>query len=186
MKWIREHIAEYGGDPNYVVVTGGSAGGHLSSLFALTANDPQFQPGFEDVDTSVRAAVPFYGIYDFADRENVRGPSSMRGMLEKMVMPAALSKDPGLWDTASPICHVSADAPPFFVIHGDYDALAFVEDARLFVSALRGTSQQPVVYAEVPYAQHAFDIFHSERCAHAVNAVARFVEWVRARDGHAV
>ena len=80
---------------------------------------------------------------------------------------------------------LSADAPPFFVIHGDYDTLAFVEDARLFVSALRGVSEQPVVYAEVPYAQHAFDIFHSERSAHAVNAVARFVEWVRARDGHA-
>lgn len=185
MKWIRENIAEYGGDPNYVAVTGGSAGGHLSSLFALTANDPQFQPGFEDVDTSVKAAAPFYGIYDFADRENVRAQSTMVPFLEKYVMPMRLSEDPDFWDQASPVCHVSEDAPPWMAIHGDQDLLAFVEDARLFVTALRTVSKQPVVYAEVPYAQHAFDIFHSERSAQAVNAVTQFLEWVRARDAHA-
>ncbi len=48
LAWIRDHIAEYGGDPDYVVVTGGSAGGHLTALMGLTANDPAFQPGFED------------------------------------------------------------------------------------------------------------------------------------------
>jgi len=185
MKWIRESIAQYGGDPSYVAVTGGSAGGHLSALFALTANEKSLQPGFEDVDTRVVAAVPFYGIYDFADRARVRGRASMRGFLERYVMPKPLSDDPEAWDRASPVRWVRDDAPPFFVIHGDYDALAFVEDARLFVVALRERSKNPVAYAEIPYAQHAFDVFHSERSAQAVNAVARFLEWVRARDGHA-
>lgn len=185
MKWIRENVATYGGDPSFVAVTGGSAGGHLSALFALTANEPSLQPGFEDVDTSVVAAVPFYGIYDFADRDDVRGRSSMRGFLERYVMPARLADDPEAWDRASPVRWVREDAPPFFVIHGSYDALAFVEDARLFVTALRERSREPVVYAEIPYAQHAFDVFHSERSAQAVNAVTRFLEWVRARAGHA-
>ncbi len=45
LAWIREHIAEYGGDPDYVVVTGGSAGGHLTAMMGLTANDPAYQPG---------------------------------------------------------------------------------------------------------------------------------------------
>jgi acetyl esterase/lipase len=181
MRWIRENIADYGGDPDWVAVTGGSAGGHLSALFALTANDPRFQPGFEQVDTRVRAAVPFYGIYDFADRENVRGRSSMRPMLERVVMPVPLDKDPDLWDSASPICRVDDTAPPFFVVHGGQDALAFVEDARLFVTALRAASRHPVAYSELPHAQHAFDVFHSERTAHAVGAAHRFLEWVHAR-----
>jgi acetyl esterase/lipase len=183
MKWIRENIANYGGDPDWVAVTGGSAGGHLSSLFALTANDPRYQPGFEDVDTRVQAAVPFYGIYDFADRQGVRGRSAMLPMLERYVMPVPLLGNEEEWDRASPVCWVGPEAPPFFVIHGDHDALAFVEDARLFSGALRGVSSQPVVYAEVPYAQHAFDVFHSERSAHAVGAVSWFLEWVRAREG---
>ena len=64
--WIREHIAEYGGDPDYIAITGGSAGGHLTALAALTPNDPEWQPGFEDADTSVQLAIPHYGVYDLA------------------------------------------------------------------------------------------------------------------------
>ena len=52
MAWFREHADEHGGDPDFLCVTGGSAGGHLTALVALTANDPRYQPGFEDVDTT--------------------------------------------------------------------------------------------------------------------------------------
>ena len=62
--WVKEHIAEYGGDPAFVAVSGGSAGGHLCALLALSAGDPAFQPGFEEADTSVQACVPFYGVMD--------------------------------------------------------------------------------------------------------------------------
>ncbi len=65
--WVREHAHEYGADPDFICITGGSAGGHLTALAALTANDPALQPGFEDADTSVAAAVPFYGVYDLVE-----------------------------------------------------------------------------------------------------------------------
>ncbi len=65
------------------------------------------------------------------------------------------------------------------MIHGTHDSFAFVEDAREFVRALRDVSREPVVYAELPGAQHAFDVFHSPRSRHAVNATARFLEYVR-------
>ena len=74
--WVKREIAEYGGDPNFIAVTGGSAGGHLSALAALTANDPVFQPGFEDEDTSVQAAVPLYGVYDLLDRAGELAPAA--------------------------------------------------------------------------------------------------------------
>ena len=110
LAWIREHAHEYGGDPGFVAVTGGSAGGHLSSLVALTSGDARFQPGFEDADTSIQAAVPFYGIYDFLDRKNVRGRSSMKPFLERVAMPCGPEADPELWESASPISHVSPDS----------------------------------------------------------------------------
>ncbi|HJP66093.1 MAG TPA: alpha/beta hydrolase, partial [Actinomycetota bacterium] len=66
--WVKEHAEEYGADPDFIVVTGGSAGGHLTALLGVTPNDPQFQPGFEDADTRIQAAVPIYGLYDFTDR----------------------------------------------------------------------------------------------------------------------
>ncbi|MCB0936536.1 MAG: alpha/beta hydrolase, partial [Mycobacterium sp.] len=64
LAWVKREIGNYGGDPEFVALTGGSAGGHLTALAALTPREPIFQPGFEDADTSVVAAVPVYGLYD--------------------------------------------------------------------------------------------------------------------------
>ena len=74
---------------------------------------------------------------------------------------------------------VRADAPPFFVVHGTNDSLAPVEQARSFVELLRKESTSPVVYAELPSTQHAFELFWSPRTIAAVDAVARFCALVR-------
>jgi acetyl esterase/lipase len=180
LAWIRAHIAEYGGDPGFVCVTGGSAGGHLTALTALSANDPRFQPGFEGVDTTVAAAVPFYGVYDFLDRKGIRGSQSMVPILSKQVFKTTPEQDPELWDAMNPITRISEQAPPFLVIQGTHDTLVFVEEAREFVRALKEKSRAPVAYLEMVGAQHAFDVFHSPRSAHAVRAAAAFLEKVRA------
>jgi acetyl esterase/lipase len=181
LAWIRRNVKEYGGDPAFVAVTGGSAGGHLAALMALTCNDRALQPGFERVDTSIAACVPFYGVYDFIDRAGVRHDAGkMVQLLTRSVMPCPPRVDPVLWDLASPITHVRPDAPPFFVLHGTHDSLAKVEEAREFVARLRAVSRSPVAYAELPGAQHAWDFFHSVRSIHSVHAVGRFLEWVHA------
>jgi acetyl esterase/lipase len=180
LAWIKEHIAEYGGDPNWIAITGGSAGGHLSALAALTMNDPQFQPGFEDADTSVRAAVPFYGVYDFTQIDNSVHPM-MVPMLAKHVFKVSRTEIAEPFRIASPIAHISADAPPFFVLHGRNDSLVPVQQARAFTARLREVSRQPVAYAEMPFAQHAFDIFGSARAAHAAAAIEQFLAEVYER-----
>lgn len=174
LAWTKEHIAEYGGDPDWVAITGGSAGGHLSALAALTVNDPQFQPGFEDADTSVRAAVPFYGIYDFTATDNTVHPL-MTPMLAKHVFKLRRGETTEAFRAASPITQISAEAPPFFVLHGRNDSLVPVEQARTFTARLREVSREPVVYAEMPFAQHAFDIFGSVRAADCAVAVEQFL-----------
>lgn len=179
--WIREHIAEYGGDPELLVVTGGSAGGHLCSMVALTANAPEYQPGFEQVDTSVAGCVSFYGVYDFRDRERHWKHTGFQRLLERQVMKATVDEAPEAFDRASPITRVNADAPPFFVIHGTNDTLVPVESARRFVAALRAVSREPVVYLELPGAQHAFEIFPSFRTALVLGGVERFLAWLLSR-----
>jgi acetyl esterase/lipase len=177
--WIREHAAEHGGDPGYVAITGGSAGGHLCALAALTANDPRFQPGFEHVDTSLKAAVPFYGVYDFLDRNDLKR-QKMTPLLQKYVMQCDPQAGRALWEAASPLDHVRADAPPFLVIEGAVDTLVWREEAHEFVRGLRAVSSAPVGYVEIPHAQHAFDVMVNRRSVHTVRAVERFLEWVRA------
>ncbi|OBI09277.1 esterase [Mycobacterium sp. E2462] len=180
LAWVKAHIAEYGGDPEFIAITGGSAGGHLSSLAALTPNDPHFQPGFEDADTRVQAAVPFYGIYDFTKFDKTLHPM-MPGLLIKSIMKQRPSTHQKTFEAASPVYRVTPDAPPFFVLHGTNDSLAYVEQARTFVDRLRQVSRQPVAYAELPLTQHAFDIFGSARAAHAAVAVEQFLAEIYAR-----
>lgn len=45
LRWVQQNIHRYGGDPDFVAVSGGSAGGHLASMVALTQNMERFQPG---------------------------------------------------------------------------------------------------------------------------------------------
>lgn len=154
--WVREHGAEYGADPRTLVLAGGSAGGHLSTIAALTQNDPRYQPGFADADTSVSAVVSLYGWY--GGYYELGGPTSEVG----------------------PLGHDPAGAPPFFLAHGDQDTLAYVETARRFVAHLRAGSSAPVVYAELPGGQHSFDLFHSPRFAAVVDGVDTFLTRVGA------
>jgi acetyl esterase/lipase len=182
LAWIREHGAEYGADPSFVAVTGGSAGGHLAALLALSAGDPAFQPGFEDADTSVQACVPHYGVYDFAGDTGTRATTDRLRWLAKTVVGKDPVRDQEIFRAASPMARVSSDAPPFFVIHGHDDSLVPVPEAQAFVDALRAISGNPVVYAELAGAQHAFDLFPSIRSAHMVRGVERFLEWTYRRS----
>ena len=181
LAWIKENIADYGGDPDFVAISGGSAGGHLSSLAALTPNYAPFQPGFEAADTSVVAAVPFYGRYEWFST-TAPGRAEFLQVLQWLVVKKKLRTHPQLYRDASPLCHVNESAPPFFVLHGEDDSLIPVEEAREFVAALRPVSKSPVAYAELPYAQHAFDIFGSPRAVQSAEAVTRFLSWVYVTD----
>jgi acetyl esterase/lipase len=176
--WIREHADEHGIDRDVVAVTGGSAGGHLTALTALTAHRTDLQPGFERADTSVQAAVPFYGVYDFTNRNGAWPAETAHLFLAPVVMKSDPEQDPEAWATASPLDQVHDGAPPFFVVHGDKDVLAPVEDARDFVARLREVSKEPVYYLELHGAQHAFETFASIRANAVVDAVARFLDAV--------
>ena len=172
LAWVRDNIAEYGGDPDFIAVTGGSAGGQLASLAALTANDESLQPGFEDADTTVQAAAPYYGVYDLTDAEKMH--EMMLPFLEHFVMQTRYTDQPELFESASPISHVHRDAPPFFVLHGESDSVIPSRQAQAFSGALRKAGARTVCYAELPNAHHAFDIFATVRSRLAADAVADF------------
>jgi acetyl esterase/lipase len=134
LAWVRDNPGEYGTDLGFVCITGGSAGGHLCALAALTADDPELQPGFEDADTSVAAAVPFYGVYDLTDPETIYYPELRQWVLQRNVFKTRFADEP----TAFVPPRVRADAPPFLVIHGQpagaehaFDIVPSVRTARV-------------------------------------------------------
>ncbi|TDC52252.1 alpha/beta hydrolase [Jiangella ureilytica] len=149
LAWVREHIAEHGGDPDRVVLAGSSAGAHLASIAALTP-----RPATE---RRPLAAVCLYGYYGYYYG---MGPAEL--------------------PVSSPLGYAADVAPPVFVAHGDRDPLVPVEAARELVAHLRAASPNPVVYAELPGAQHAFDLYHSVRHEAVVDGVEAFVARVLA------
>jgi acetyl esterase/lipase len=151
ISWARSHAAEYGASRSELIVAGSSAGAHLAAMAALTPNDPAFQPGFEDANTSVTAAVCLYGYY--GDRQ-AAGPLA-----------------------SSPEAYINSDAPPILVAHGDNDTLIPIDHADHFVRQLRDRSASPVVYLRLPGAQHSFDLFHSPRFESVIDAIEAFAAW---------
>ncbi len=181
LAWIKQNIADYGGDPDFVAVTGGSAGGHLSSLAALTPNDPQWQPGFEDADTSVAAAVPIYGRYDWFTGAG-SGRKEFIAFLQKFVVKKPYAQNRRTYLDASSIKRIHPGAPPFFILHGQDDSIIPVREGREFADALRDVSASTVAYAEIPHAQHAFDFYYgSPRAQYTARAVEEFLSWVHAK-----
>lgn len=155
--WIRAEGTRYGIDARRIVLCGGSAGGHLATMSGLTQNDPAFQEGFEDVDTSVWAVASFYGWYD--------GYFGLGGVASP----------------AGPVGRDATDAPPLFIAHGAKDTIALVEFARMTAAHVRAESHAPVVYAELPYGQHSFDVFHSIRFSAVVDGLEAFTALLRSQ-----
>ena len=178
--WIRANADEWGGDADRILLTGGSAGGHLTALCALTADDATLQPGFEDADCTVAAAAPMYGVFDLIDRNKRRGRMNMSPFLQMMVMETKLADDPDTWDALSPIGRVRVDAPPMLAISCAYDTLVPIEEARDFGTAI--TAISPTArFVELPHAHHAFDVINGPRAQSVVAAVERWATSVMAQ-----
>ena len=182
LAWVRNHIAEYGGDPSFLAVSGGSAGGHLSALAALTPNAAEWQPGFEDADTSVDACIPFYGVHDMTGDPEAEGAygHGLIELLEQKVMKLPYVDNTPVYAAASPDQRITPSAPPFFVIQGTNDTLVPPQVGRRFAERLREGSEAAVAYLELPHAQHAFDVLVSIRSRNTTLGAVRFLEGIRA------
>jgi acetyl esterase/lipase len=172
--WVKDNIEAYGGDPGFIALTGGSAGGHLTALAALTWDNPAYQPGFEQADTRVQAALPFYGVFDWSDEVDTGGKIFLPH-LQRTVMKVRWADDPAPFAMASPLRQIRPDAPAFLVSVGANDTMVSPRQSRYFVPRLRAVSEQPVAFAELPDAQHTFDLFSSPRARAAAHAAGRFL-----------
>ncbi len=154
--WMREHAPSYGADPTTIVVAGSSSGAHLAAMVALTPNMTALQPGFERADTHVCAAICLYGFYG---------------------SPTWVEREPGA--PSAPGEHVQDGAPAMFIAHGTHDSFVPVFAAREFVERFRAAAPgSPLVYLELPGAQHTFDLYHSVRFHAVIEAADVFTACV--------
>ncbi|KAF9091887.1 hypothetical protein BGX23_004797 [Mortierella sp. AD031] len=178
LRWVKDEIRTFGGNPNNIIVAGDSAGGHMACMLALTPNQPEYQPGFESVDTNVQGCLGLSAVVDLVDMNNVSNHDS-RGRFIKDV-----AKREGASDSAENIKFLSEHSPrfrikgagvPVMLIHGDIDTLTPVQNTRAFVNEFRNKCNAPMTYLEIPGGHHCFHLISSPRSWYTVIAAGQWL-----------
>ncbi|MEN3942306.1 alpha/beta hydrolase [Prosthecobacter sp. SYSU 5D2] len=120
LRCLRAHAKELKIDPERIGCMGGSAGGHLSGLTAMTTGLPEFEGEgpFKEQSSTVRAAIVLAATQDLV-AANV-GKKSEGAIL---FFGGSIEEKPEVYQAASPITHVRAGVPPTIFIEGEKDTL---------------------------------------------------------------
>ena len=165
---------QYGGTRDAEVI-GGSAGGHLTAMLALTPNDPRFQPGFESADTRILAAIPLYGAFDFVSKMESNAAGFARWLFEDVVFKRRYRDDPEHFHMMEPWRHVKKEAPPTLIVHGQSDSLVSVDDSRMLYNKLSEAGAR-VHIVEIPDAQHAFELSPTPIHQRTMRIIKHFID----------
>lgn len=153
VRWMRANAGEYGIDPDRIAVLGGSAGGHLSMMVGYTPGDPELEGdvGHPGVSSAVQAVVNYYGPCDLT---TTLGQESR---VARKFMGALYDENPDIYRQASPLFHLTADAPPTLIFHGTIDDIVPIEQSDRLAARLAELGV-PHVYEKFPGWPHTMDL----------------------------
>jgi acetyl esterase/lipase len=132
LRWVTQNAKQYNVDPNRIVITGASAGGHLASIGGMIPESAGLDrrcPGREPI--KVAAIISWYGIFDYT------------ALVEDPTRDYAVSwigPQPNRMEVArlvSPATYVRAGVPPTMHIHGDADPTVPYEQGVREIEALK-------------------------------------------------
>ena len=145
-QWFHDHAAKYNVDPKRILVAGGSAGGHLALMVAMT-------PASADLGPSVKIAgvIDFFGIADVADQ--LEGLNARDYAVQWIP-----ERQPGRMELArriSPMTYVRKGLPPILALHGDADPVVPYEQSVNLVKAIKSAGGEAELIT-VPGGKHGF------------------------------
>jgi acetyl esterase/lipase len=143
LRFLRARAGEYGLDPSRVGIWGASSGGHLAALVGTSAGVPDMDGRLGPLQqhVRVRAVIDWYGPTDFLQSDAHRLPDGLRAApadsAQSRLIGAPIETVPERTQAANPIRYVTADDPPFFIVHGDQDRTVPHHQSELLRDALR-------------------------------------------------
>jgi acetyl esterase/lipase len=167
LRWVVQNAKEYGVDPDRIVLTGQSAGGHLAAIAGMLPESAGLDrrcPGREPL--KVAAIVSWYGIFDYTTL--VDDPARTYAV-------SWIGPQPNRMDVArlvSPMTYVRAGVPPTIHIHGDADPTVPYDQATREIEALKKVGV-PAELFTVPGGRHGN--FPREHVLNAWKAIEAFL-----------
>jgi acetyl esterase/lipase len=152
VRWLRKNADRLQIDPDHIGVIGGSAGGHLAAMLAVTGPADGLDPKepYGDQSSRVQCAIDLYGPADLLEYHDV----AMLGTTRE--------EDAELYRRASPTTYADRDDPPVLILHGTADKTVALSQSERFAAALAkgGTVHELVV---IPGAPHTFHLQPKQR-----------------------
>lgn len=145
IRFLRMNAETYRIDPTRIGAIGGSAGGHLTAMLAVTdgKSDIKAEGLYLEFSSRVQAVVPMYGVHDVVAQAKSKGNTLK-------------SSDEELCRHASPVSWITPDDPPALILHGTKDALVPVKQSELLHERLSqaGIPSQLLVIEGAPHSFH--------------------------------
>jgi acetyl esterase/lipase len=174
--WMKANAGRYQVNPDRIVLSGGSSGGHLALLAAYTPAHPGLTPpDLKGLDLSVQAVASYYGpadlrtCYSYLGQERSIGlPKVQTGQTDgkknfadagrlDILVGGHLHEVPEAYTLASPVAHVNPDCPPTLLIQGKPDVIASLASTEELHRRLI-ECEVPAVSILYPLTDHAFDL----------------------------
>jgi acetyl esterase/lipase len=152
LRFLKGNAAKFGIDAARTGVWGGSAGGHLTALTALSCGDASLEVSPVKMgDECVQAAVTWYGVFDFAPMITRPGGDGAGQRLLGCTSPCDNEKI----RRVSPVTYIDAKDPPFLLIHGVGDKVVSVEQSHIAEARMKAAGV-PVESLYIPGVDHSF------------------------------
>jgi acetyl esterase/lipase len=151
VQWLRGNAERLGIDPDRIGVIGGSAGGNLAAMLALTQPKDGFEPTegpHANQSTKVNCAIDLYGAVNLMTYHDM-----------KMFGGVSREEAPELYIKASPTTYVHKASPPLLLIHGDADDVVKLDQSEILAKKLLevGAPHELVVVKDGPHTFHLED-----------------------------